>query len=148
MANPCFQGQGRPVARTDEINESKNFTIPTPRSAGNDPQKFMVGQPKNQIEEMHIDNFLVPSSFSRWRTSFTTEVCSCSGYAFRKQCVGSEEDEVATTVDDFKTSQSTRGHRISYFEMPDCEDRFLLEEGHPKFQLQEKGQSGRAEGSI
>ena len=55
---------------------------------------------------------------------------------------------MATSEDDFKTSQSTRGHRLFYFEMPDCEDRFLLVEGHPKFQLQEKGQSGRAEGSI
>ena len=55
---------------------------------------------------------------------------------------------MATTEEDFWTSQSTRGHRLSYFEMLDCEDRFLLEEGHPKFQLQEKGQSGRAEGSI
>ena len=55
---------------------------------------------------------------------------------------------MAASEDDFKTSQSTRGRRISYFEMPDCEDHFLLEEGHPKFQLQEKGQSGRAEGLI
>ena len=44
MANPCFQGQVRPVARTDEINESKNFTIPNLRPAGNDPQHFVVGQ--------------------------------------------------------------------------------------------------------
>ena len=80
MANPCFQGQERPVARADEINETENLTIPTPRSAENDPQNCMVGQPKNQIEEMHFDNFPVPSSFSRSRTSFTTEVCSCSGY--------------------------------------------------------------------
>ena len=46
-----------------------------------------------------------------------------------------KEVDVSTSVDDLETSQSIRGHRLPNFEMLDEED-------HPKFELQEKSQSG------
>ena len=164
MANPSFQGQGRPVARTDEINETKNFTIPTPRSAGNDPQNCMVGQPKNQIEEMHFDNFPVPSSFSRWRTSFTTEVCSGSKHhpvwedEFHNRSViwfqlpcginALEKVEMATSAHDLDMSRWVFGNLFPCFQTRDEKIASSLKEIFQKFEPQEKSQSGSAEDSI
>ena len=43
-------------------------------------QKYMVGQPKNHISDLHFEKFTTPSSFQGWRTRLKTEVCSGSNH--------------------------------------------------------------------
>ena len=84
----------RLAARTDELEtHTQHVAIPTPRIArtfstwsppshaeGAYPQNCMVEQPRNQVAEMHFDNFPDHSTFQGWKTSFKTEVCSCSHF--------------------------------------------------------------------
>ena len=41
-------------------------------------RKFMVEQPKNNISELQLEEFLTPSIFSYWKANFKTEVFSGS----------------------------------------------------------------------
>ena len=91
------------------------------------PQNYMVGQPKNLSSEMHFDKFLTPSSFSG---CFKTEVCSGSDSPLETMC-WINEDEVASSVDGLKTSQSIRGHRFSNFEMLDVKIASSLKKINP-----------------
>ena len=127
-----FSSTRRHVARIDEINtETQGFMIPTPRFAGSVPtwkppsfaeevysRYYMVGQPTNEISELHFDKFPTPSSFSGRRTSFKTEVRSGSG-TLSEAIRRIKEVDVATYVDHHETSQSIRGHRFPNFEMLD-----------------------------
>ena len=40
----------------------------------------MLEQPRNQVSEIHIDKFIDPRMFQCGKTSFKTEVCSCSSF--------------------------------------------------------------------
>ena len=127
-----FFNTGRPVARIDDTKtETQSFTNLAPRFAGSVPtwklpsfaeevypQAYMVGQPTNQISELHFDKFPTPSSFSGRRTSFKTEVRSGSG-TLSEAIRRIKEVDVATYVDHHETSQSIRGHRFPNFEMLD-----------------------------
>ena len=39
-----------------------------------------VEQPRNQVSEVHVDKLPNPSTFQCWKTSFKTDVCSCSNF--------------------------------------------------------------------
>ena len=67
-------------------------------------------QPRNQVSEMHFDKLHNPSTIQCWKTSFKTEVCSCSGFS-----LGS--NALVDSVDDLKTSRSIRGHQCPNFQM-------------------------------
>ena len=79
----------------------------------------MVEQPRNQVSEMYFDQFPAPSAFHCWKTSFKTEVCSCSTYA-SEAMRWLKKVELADSVDDLKTSLSIQGNRIPNFEMLDA----------------------------
>ena len=85
---------GRPAERANELERyPQNFAILTPRQARqlstwNPPSHVegaylpncMVQQPRNQVSEMLFNKFPDPSAFQCWKTSFKTEVCSCSSF--------------------------------------------------------------------
>ena len=96
---------------------------------------------------MHFDKFPTLSTYQCRKTSFKTEVYSCSGYP-SEALRWIQEVEMVDSVDDLKTSQSIRGDRFLNFRDAGCEDRFIPEEDHPELQLQDKNRSGRAKGSI
>ena len=110
---------------------------PPSMAEGTQPQNSLVEQPKHQISETHFDKFSTPSTFQFWKTSFTTEACSCSGHpsgAMR----WIKEAEVADSVDDLETSQSILGHRFSIFEMLDAKIASSPKKIIPKFKIQEE----------
>ena len=49
---------------------------------GTYPQNYMVEQPRSQVSEKHVDQFHDLLTFQCWKTSFKTEVRSCSGFPF------------------------------------------------------------------
>ena len=132
MSNLCLLNTGRSEARMDELQRNThNLAVPTPRFArkfstwshpshveGAYPQNCMVEQPRNQVSEMHFDKFPAPSTCQCWKTSFKTEVCSCSGYP-SEAMHWMKEVEMVESVDDLKSWQSTRGRRFPNFEVLD-----------------------------
>ena len=128
-----------PVSLNKEISATKgnelersiqNFALPTPRFArkfqawnppshvqGAYPQNCTVEQPRTQVSETHFDKFPDPWTLQCWKTTFTTEVCSCCNFhteAIYIYC-GSRKCIWATQCR--KTSQSIGGHRFPNFEM-------------------------------
>ena len=137
----------------------QSFTITNRRLAGNVPtwspfaeeaypQNYMVGQPKNHISALHLEKFPTPSTFPCGRTVFKTEVCSGSHYP-PKAMRWTEEVEMATSVDDLKTSQSIFGYNS---QTPRC----LMQRLRPlsvmkiiqNSHFKKEDQSRRAEGST
>ena len=95
--------------------DSKRF-IPTPRFAwkfstwnplshaeGAYPHNCMLEQPRNQVSEMHVDKFRNPSTFQFRKTSFKTEVCSCSNFT-TDAMLWITDVEMVDSVDDLKKS--------------------------------------------
>ena len=103
----------------------------------------MVELPKNQVSEMHFDKFPNPSTFQCWKTSFKTEVCSCSNLPMEAVLL-IKEVEMVEPVDDLKASQSIEGRRFRIFNMVDAMICVCPEEGHDKTPLREESQSGGA----
>ena len=110
---------GRSVTNVDELERNTpNFAIPTPRFAnkfstwnlpshaeGAYPQNCMVEQPRNQVSKMHFDKFLNTFAFQCGKTSFKTEVCSCSNFP-TEAMLWIKEVEIVESADDLKTWRS------------------------------------------
>ena len=79
----------------------------------------MVVQPRNQVSEMHFVKFPNPSTLQWWKTTFKTEVCSCTNFP-TDAMLWIKEVEMVESVDDLKTSRSMGEHRIPKFEMFDA----------------------------
>ena len=70
----------------------------------------MVKQPRNQVTEMHFDEFPDPFKFSVFhRSSFPTDTM-----------LWIKEVEMVESVSGLKTPQSTGGHRFPKFQMLDA----------------------------
>ena len=114
---------GRSATKVDELERNtQNSAIPTSKFArffvstwnppsyaeGAYPQNCMAEQPRNQASEMHFDKFPNPSTFQCWKTSFKTEVCSCSN-STTEAMLWINEVEMVESVDVLKTSQPIGG---------------------------------------
>ena len=78
-------------------------------------KNFGAEEQRLQISDLHFDKFPTPATFACWKIRFKTEVCTCS------QCpteamLWIKEVEMVDSVDDLRSSSSTRGIR-----MPDSE---------------------------
>ena len=87
---------------------ARNSVIPS----GADQQRLQISDP-------HFDNFTTPATLACWKIRFKTEVCTCSQF-LRKQCYGSKEVELVDSVDELRTSSSTRGISMLSFEVLDA----------------------------
>ena len=68
---------------------------------------------------MHFDKFPNSSTLQCWKTSFETEVCSCSAFPTEATlCI--EQVEMVDSVDDLKSSRSVREHHFPNFELLDA----------------------------
>ena len=79
----------------------------------------MMENPRNEISELHLDEFTDSSGFRCWKTIFRTEVCSCSGF-LADAMFWIKEVEVAKSVDDLLMSRSMKGLVFPNFEMLDA----------------------------
>ena len=67
-------------------------------------KETLIEQPRKQVSEMRFDKFPDPATFLRWKTSFYTEVRSCSGFPL-EAVHWIKEVEMVDSVDDLKSSQ-------------------------------------------
>ena len=88
--------------------------------SGGDPSKnYGADQQRLQISDLHFDKFPTPATFACWKTRFKTEVCTCSQFP-TEAMLWIKEVEFFASVDDLKSSSSTRGISMPNFEVLDA----------------------------
>ena len=88
-------------------------------SGGNSSKVYGADQQRLQISDLHFDKFPTPATFACWKIRFKTEVCTCSQFPTEAmQFI--KEVELVDSVDDLKSSSSTRGIPMPNFEVLDA----------------------------
>ena len=100
--------QSRPSAR--------NSVIP---SEGGFSKKYGADQQRLQISDPHFDKFPIPATFACWKIRFKTEVCTCSQFP-TEAMQWIKEVELVDSVDELRSSSSTRGISMPNFEVLDA----------------------------
>ena len=77
-------------------------------SGGDSSNNFGADQQRLQISDLHFDKIPTPDTFACWKIGFKTEVCTCSQFP-TEAMQWSKEVEMVDSVDDLKSSSSTRG---------------------------------------
>ena len=88
-------------------------------SGGDSPKNNGADKQRLQILEFHFGKFPTPAMFACWKIRFKTEVCSCSQFP-TESMQWIKEVEMVDSVDDLKSSSSTRGIRMPNFEVLDA----------------------------
>ena len=78
-------------------------------------QKIME-QTNNNISDLHFDKFPTPATFACWKMRFKTEVCTCSQFP-TEAMQWIKEVELVDSVDELRSSSSTRGISMPNFEV-------------------------------
>ena len=87
-------------------------------SGGDSSKNYGAEQQRLQISDLHFDKFPTPATFACWKITFKTEVCTGS------QCPTEamqwiKEVELVDSVDELRSSSSTRGISMPNFEVLD-----------------------------
>ena len=122
---------------------SQKFIRP---QGGKISKDYGADQQRLQISELPFDKFPTPTTFACEKIRFKSEVCTCSHF-LTEAMLWSKEVEMVESVDDLKSSRSIRGTPGPDFELLDARIVSALNNNHPEYPLQEKGQSGGNESS-
>ena len=76
-------------------------------------------QQRLQISDLHVDKLHTPATFACWKIRFKTEVCTCSQFP-TEAMQWIKDVEMVDSVDDLKSSSSTRGISMPNFEVLDA----------------------------
>ena len=111
---------GRPERDSDLRCQSgpsaKNSVI---FSGGDSSKNYGADQQRLQISDLHFDKFPTPATFACWKIRFKTEVSTCSQFPTEAmQCI--KEVELVDSVDELRSSSSTRGISMPNFEVLDA----------------------------
>ena len=93
-------------------------------------KELWADQQRLQISDLHFDKFLTPATFACWKTRFKTEVCTCSQFP-TEATQWIKEVEMVDSVDDSKSSSSTRGISMPNFEVLDARIASALNKNPP-----------------
>ena len=88
-------------------------------SGGDSSKNYGADQQRLQISDLHFDKFPTPATFSCWKIRFKTEVCTCSQFP-TEAMQWIKEVEMVDSVDDLRSSSSTRGISLPNFEVLDA----------------------------
>ena len=93
-------------------------------------QRIMgADQQRLQISDLHFDKFPTPATFGYWKIRFKTEVCTCSQFP-SEAMQWIKEVELVDSVDDLRSSSSTRGISMPIFEVLDAGIASALNKNH------------------
>ena len=95
---------------------ARNSFVP---SEGDSSKNCRADQQRLQISDLHFDKFPNPATFACWKIRFKTEVCTCSQFS-TEAMLWIKEVEMVVSVDDLKSSSSTRGISMPNFEVLDA----------------------------
>ena len=88
-------------------------------SGGDYSKNYGADQQRLQISDLHFDKFPMPATFACWKIRFKTEVCTCSQFP-TEAMQWIKEVELVDSVDDLRSSSSTRGLSMPNFEVLDA----------------------------
>ena len=88
-------------------------------SGGDSSKNYGADQQRLQISDLHFDKFPTPATFACWRIRFKTEVCICSQFP-TEAMQWIKEVELVDSVDELRSSSSTRGISMPNFEVLDA----------------------------
>ena len=88
-------------------------------SGGDSSNNYGADQQRLQISDLHFDKFPTPATFACWKIRFKTEVCTCSQFP-TKAMQWIKEVELVDSVDELRSSSSTRGISMPNFEVLDA----------------------------
>ena len=106
--NQDLRCQSRPSARDSVIF-----------SGGDSSKNYGADQQRLQISDLHFDKFPTPATFACWKIRFKTEVCTCSQFP-TEAMQWIKEVELVDSVDESRSSSSTRGISMPNFEVLDA----------------------------
>ena len=122
----------RPETRptSDDANLDRQPKIQS--SSVEETLQRIMGQTNNrlQISKLRFDKFPTPATFACWKIRFKTEVCTCSQFP-TEAMRWIKEVELVDSVDELRSSSSTRGISMPINEVLWCEDCFSTEQNHP-----------------
>ena len=88
-------------------------------SGGDYSNNYGADQQRLQISDLHFDKFPTPATFACWKIRFKTEVCTCSQFP-TEAMQWIKEVELVDSVDELRSSSSTRGISMPNFEVLDA----------------------------
>ena len=88
-------------------------------SGGDSSKNYGADQQRLQISDLHFDKFPTPATFACWKIRFKTEVCTCSQFP-TEAMQWIKEVELVDSVDELRSSSSTRGISMPNFEVHDA----------------------------
>ena len=106
--DPDLRCQSGPSAKDSVIFSGGDYS----KNCGADQQRL-------QISDLHFDKFPTPATFACWKIRFKTEVCTCSQFP-TEAMQWIKEVELVDSVDELRSSSSTRGISMPNFEVLDA----------------------------
>ena len=104
-----------------------------------------------QISDLHFDKFLTPATFACWKIRFKTEVYTCSQFP-TEAMQWIKEVELVDSVDELRSSSSSRGIPMPNFEVLDARIASALNKiihySHFKRRISLEEQKGPEEGPF
>ena len=88
-------------------------------SGGDSSNNYGADQQRLQISDLHFDKFPTPATFACWKKRFKTEECTCSQFP-TEAMQWIKEVELVDSVDELRSSSSTRGISMPNFEVLDA----------------------------
>ena len=88
-------------------------------SGGDSSNNYGADQQRLPISDLHFDKFPTPATFACWKIRFKTEVCTCSQLP-TESMHWIKEVELVDSVDELRSSSSTRGISMPNFEALDA----------------------------
>ena len=88
-------------------------------SRGDSSKNYGADQQRLQISDLHFGKFPSPVTFACWKVRFKTEVCTCSQFP-TEAMLWIKEVELVDSVDELRSSSSTRGISMPNFEVLDA----------------------------
>ena len=88
-------------------------------SGGDSSKNYGADQQRLQISDLHFDKFPTPATFACWKIRFKTEVCTCSQFP-TEAMQWIKEVKLVDSVDELRSSSSTRGISMPNFEVLDA----------------------------
>ena len=95
---------------------AKNSVVPR---EGDSSKNYGADQQRLQISHLHFHKFPTPATFACWKIRFKTEVCTCSQFP-TEAMQWIKEVELVDSVDELRSSSSTRGISMPNFEVLDA----------------------------
>ena len=88
-------------------------------SGGDSSKNYGADQQRLRISDLHLNKFPTPATFACWKIRNKTEVCTCSQFP-TEAMQWIKEVELVDSVDELRSSSSTRGISMPNFEVLDA----------------------------